>query len=67
MELWKFRLYGLIGDKNFEQEFNQSHEKYYLIIEFNLNAMIKLNYQQNFEQTFVATNNDEQAIEILIN
>ncbi|CAF4901102.1 unnamed protein product, partial [Rotaria sp. Silwood2] len=52
---------------NFEQEFNQSHEKYYLIIEFNLNAMIKLNYQQNFEQTFVATNNDEQAIEILIN
>ncbi|CAF4965383.1 unnamed protein product, partial [Rotaria sp. Silwood1] len=57
IEEYKFEL------ENLEQEFNQSYEQYQSIIEFNLNSMIKLNYQQNFEQMHLVINNGKQTIE----
>lgn len=46
-----------------EKDFHHNYDQYHSVVEYQLNSMIKLNYQQNFEQMKLVIDNGKQTIE----
>ncbi|CAF3804026.1 unnamed protein product [Adineta steineri] len=49
--------------ESLEKDFEQSYEQYQSVVELKLLSMIKLHYQQNFEQMHLVIENGKQTIE----